>query len=358
MKKVIIALVLLATVSSTQAKVNAVTGQQEDMSWLQFIKLIAHKDTALARFVTGLQLSTLGITPGSGVSDFLVTPTSANLALAVTNETGSSLLVFNTSPTIVSPVISTGLTASGSAANTFVGSTGTFITSSGANTLSGAVTVNDATTPSITTAAGKTNTGFLKINGKTSGSVKLIPADAAGQDVTITVAAQTSGAEALTIPDFAGVADTFVFTTLAQSLASKTLVAPVISTGLTASGSASNDFSSSTGTFKTSSGISTVSGGLVHSTAALSGAGACSVTTTVTKLTTTGAAQALTLADGTNGQIKIIVHDVDGGSAVLTPTTKTGFSTITFTSVGETATLMFVTTRGWVILSLFGAVAA
>jgi hypothetical protein len=39
-----------------------------------------------------------------------------------------------------------------------------------------------------------------------------------------------------------------------QELTNKTLTAGVIKTGLTASGSASNDFSGSTGTFKTSTG--------------------------------------------------------------------------------------------------------
>jgi hypothetical protein len=81
------------------------------------------------------------------------------------------------------------------------------------------------------------------------------------------------------------------------------------------------------------------------------------VTTLTTKLTTTGVADALTLANGVDGQIKIIVHDVDGGSGALVPTTKTGFTTITFTNVGESCTLIYVTTRGWMILALNGAVA-
>lgn len=45
-----------------------------------------------------------------------------------------------------------------------------------------------------------------------------------------------------------------VTTTGAQELTNKTLTAMVVKTGLTASGSASNDFSASTGTFKTSTG--------------------------------------------------------------------------------------------------------
>lgn len=42
---------------------------------------------------------------GSGVATFLATPTSANLAAAVTNETGSGALVFATSPTFTTPVL-------------------------------------------------------------------------------------------------------------------------------------------------------------------------------------------------------------------------------------------------------------
>lgn len=102
----------------------------------------------------------------------------------------------------------------------------------------------------------------------------------------------------------------------------------------------------------------TLSGALVASTSTRSGPGVLSVTTVTSKLTTTGVGDAITLANGTDGQIKTVLHDVDGGSAVLTPATKTGFTTITFTAVGETATLQYATTRGWFILALNGAVAA
>jgi hypothetical protein len=44
---------------------------------------------------------------GTGVATFLVTPTSANLAAAVTDETGSGALVFATSPTLVTPALGT-----------------------------------------------------------------------------------------------------------------------------------------------------------------------------------------------------------------------------------------------------------
>jgi len=96
---------------------------------------------------------------------------------------------------------------------------------------------------------------------------------------------------------------------------------------------------------------------VVLGTQSLSGAGAVDITNAFTNLTTTGAAQALTLANGTLGEIKIISHAVDGGSAVLTPTTKIGFTTITFTAVGDSCMLVY-TSAGWNIVALNGAVAA
>jgi len=44
---------------------------------------------------------------GAGVADFLATPTSANLLTAVTNETGTGVLVFGTAPTVTSAALTT-----------------------------------------------------------------------------------------------------------------------------------------------------------------------------------------------------------------------------------------------------------
>ena len=54
---------------------------------------------------TGLPISTGVSGLGTGVATFLATPSSANLASAITNETGSGSLVFGTSPTIGTPTI-------------------------------------------------------------------------------------------------------------------------------------------------------------------------------------------------------------------------------------------------------------
>lgn len=54
---------------------------------------------------TGLPISTGVSGLGTGVATFLGTPSSANLAAALTDETGSGAAVFATSPTLVTPVL-------------------------------------------------------------------------------------------------------------------------------------------------------------------------------------------------------------------------------------------------------------
>ena len=100
-----------------------------------------------------------------------------------------------------------------------------------------------------------------------------------------------------------------------------------------------------------------VTGDIIATNQALSGAGAVNVIDMLTSLTTTGASQALTLANGTLGQVKVIVHVVDGGSAVLTPTTKIGFTTITFTNVGDAVVLIY-TAAGWAVIGFRGVTIA
>ena len=56
---------------------------------------------------TGLPISTGVSGLGTGVATFLGTPSSANLASAITDETGTGNLVFSTSPTLVTPVLGT-----------------------------------------------------------------------------------------------------------------------------------------------------------------------------------------------------------------------------------------------------------
>ena len=56
---------------------------------------------------TGLPISTGVSGLGSGVAEFLATPSSANLASALTDETGTGSNVFATSPTLITPILGT-----------------------------------------------------------------------------------------------------------------------------------------------------------------------------------------------------------------------------------------------------------
>ena len=90
---------------------------------------------------------------------------------------------------------------------------------------------------------------------------------------------------------------------------------------------------------------------------ALSGAGAISLNTLHTALTTTGA-QAQTLANGVAGQIKTISMVADGGDGTLTPATFANGSTITFNDVGDSVMLIYNTTGGWALISNTGCTIA
>lgn len=70
------------------------------------------------------------------------------------------------------------------------------------------------------------------------------------------------------------------------------------------------------------------------------GAGAVSVTNPITWIVSTGA-NALTLADGEEGQVKLLIMKTDGGTATLTPTNLGNGTTLTFDDVGDSADLLF-----------------
>ena len=76
---------------------------------------------------------------------------------------------------------------------------------------------------------------------------------------------------------------------------------------------------------------------------------ALSVATAVTLLQTAGS-NATTLADGTvQGQIKIIIHDTDGGATVHTPADPLGYADLNFVDDGDTAMLMWTGAK-WAII--------
>ena len=119
-----------------------------------------------------------------------------------------------------------------------------------------------------------------------------------------------------------------------------------------------NDFELSGGTANfLDGGINTRRDRLVQSSDQITGAGAINPYTPVTRIWTT-AANALTLADGIDGQIKTLVMVVDNGDGTLTPATKLGYTTITFNDPGDAVILQFFNARGWIVLANNGCTLA
>ena len=78
---------------------------------------------------------------------------------------------------------------------------------------------------------------------------------------------------------------------------------------------------------------------------------AISITHALTLLQSSGTNTATTLADGTVvGQLKIIIHDTDGGNSILAVTDAVGFADLDFVDDGDTAMLMW-TGSHWALLS-------
>jgi hypothetical protein len=83
---------------------------------------------------------------------------------------------------------------------------------------------------------------------------------------------------------------------------------------------------------------------------------AIDISKVVTLISTGSTGIALTLADGSNGQLKFLTMTVDGGGdAVITPTNLLGGSVLTFADVGDSVILLF-TGSNWVIMSNNGVI--
>ena len=97
---------------------------------------------------TGLPIGTGVSGLGTGVATFLATPSSANLAAALTDETGSGAVVFATSPTLVTPALGTPSAL-----------VGTNITGTASGLTAGNVTTNANLTGAVTSVGNATSLG-------------------------------------------------------------------------------------------------------------------------------------------------------------------------------------------------------
>lgn len=260
----------------------------------------------------------------AGVNVWMDTPTSANLAAAMTDETGTGLLVFNTSPTLVTPTLGT------PTAGTLTNCTGLPV-ATGISGLGAAMATFLATPSSANLAAtvtGETGSGALVF----STSPTLVT-PALGTVASGNISACTS--------------------------TSMVMVTPVL--GTPTSGALTN----CTGlplTTGVTGALAVANGGTGASAAqqSLNGPGAVDTTSLVTAFTSNGVGNALTLADGAIGQIKTIVYVAETAGAetgILTPTNLGSATTITFNAVGDSVTLQFAGSDWWVI-GFRGAVVA
>lgn len=126
---------------------------------------------------TGLPISTGVSGLGTGVATFLGTPSSANLLSAMTDETGSGLLVFATSPSLTTPALS-GETFSTSATVT----AGTNAQGQGALTSDYNVITTAAANPSGVTLPTATTGRRIVVVNKGANAINVYPATGAAID--------------------------------------------------------------------------------------------------------------------------------------------------------------------------------
>jgi len=200
---------------------------------------------------TGLPVST-GISGlGTGVATFLATPSSANLASALTDETGTGNVVFSASPTFTGTANFAAISTTGN------GTVGGDLTVTGNLTINGTTTTVSSTTLTVTdknidlaNVATPTNTtadgAGLTIKGATDKTWNWVNATsawtssehiaaAAGKNLllngstsgTTTISASATASGTLTLP---AATDTLVGRATTDTLTNKTLTSPIIST--------------------------------------------------------------------------------------------------------------------------------
>jgi hypothetical protein len=237
----------------------------------------------------------------AGVQTWLANPTSANLRAAMTDETGTGVLVFNNTPTLITPILGT------------------------------------PTSGTLTSCTG------LPVTTGISGL---------GANVAAFLATPSSANLAAALTDETGTgANVFANT--------PTLVTPILGTPTSGTLTSCTGLPLTTGV---TGALPVANGGTGASATvqALSGPGAVNITSLATAFTSTATGNALTLADGAQGQLKTIIYVAEaagGDTGILTPANLGSATTITFNAVGDSVTLQFAGTDWWVV-GFRGAVVA
>lgn len=112
-------------------RITSTAGVTEELTPDNIITVINQGTTAISAGRGGTGLTSLG----AGIATFLGTPTSANLATAVTDKIGTGVLVFATSPTLTTPNIGVASGTSLSATGNISGSTLTSTVATGTSPL-------------------------------------------------------------------------------------------------------------------------------------------------------------------------------------------------------------------------------
>lgn len=137
--------------------------------------------------LTNCTLPVGGVTGlGTNVATFLTTPTSANLAAAITDETGSGANVFATSPTLVTPILGTPTSGTLTNCTMPVAATASGLTMTSARLL-GRTTASSGAIEEITVGAGLSLSAGALTSTATSSALTLLSTVTASSSATVDV---------------------------------------------------------------------------------------------------------------------------------------------------------------------------
>ena len=298
---------------------------------------------------TGLPISTGVSGLGTGVATYLATPSSANLATAMTDETGTGALVFANTPTLVTPVIGAATGTSLSLTGNLSAAAGTFSSTltAGASTLASAAITGDiaVNTNKFTVAGASGNTaiaGTLGVTGATtlSSTLGVTGATTLGNTLAVTGAGT-----------FSSTLSAGASTLASASITGNASVGGTL--GVTGATTLSSTLTAGTSTLTS---VSVTNNGTVGGTLGVTGATSLASTlgvtgaTTLTSVTATGAATFSSTVKITTGAAagKVLTSDASGNATWSNAggTVTSTSSNATYTSSSNVTYIIFTGSTG------------